>query len=188
MRPSRITSYRSFGGNCEAPSKIQVLPRFLSRLKSQVSSRHFYEGQCKAPDVVAREINHVEGLGASPARKAHYPPLVRKLPNLPPRVGGASFALGMMLSHPAKSCDTTVLSCLSFQSHAFFTVSQALPLYDRLSARVLLEPIESDISVFIPCRKISSVHSNNPSADSSESKHLSDKLDSNMIYFNFPPP
>ena len=119
MLPSRITSYRSFGRNCEAPSEFQILPRFLSRLKSQVSSRHFYEGQCKAPDVVAREINHVEGLGASPARKAHYPPLVRKLPNLPPRVGGASFALGMMLSHPAKSCDTTVLSCLSFQSHAF---------------------------------------------------------------------
>ena len=43
MLPSRITSYRSFGGNCEAPSKIQILPRFLSRLKSQVSSRHFYE-------------------------------------------------------------------------------------------------------------------------------------------------
>ena len=119
MRPSRITSYRSFGGNCEAPSKIQVLPRFLSRLKSQVSSRHFYEGQCKAPDVVAREINHVEGLGASPARKAHYPPLVRRLPNLPPRVGGASFALGMMPSHLAKSCDTTVLSCFSSRQHNF---------------------------------------------------------------------
>ena len=51
--------------------------------------------------------------------KKRLPPLVRKLPNLPPRVGGASFALGMMLSHLAKSCDTTVLSCLSFQSHAF---------------------------------------------------------------------
>lgn len=51
--------------------------------------------------------------------KKRLPPLVRKLPNLPPRVGGASFALGMMPSHLAKSCDTTVLSCLSFQSHAF---------------------------------------------------------------------
>ena len=58
-------------------------------------------------------------LGKRPPSRIGDTPLVRKLPNLPPRVGGVSFALGMMLTHPAKSCDTTVLSCLSFQSHAF---------------------------------------------------------------------
>ena len=43
MSSSRVTSYRQRSAKTTGALQNQALPRFLSRLKSQVSSRHFYE-------------------------------------------------------------------------------------------------------------------------------------------------
>lgn len=115
-------------------------------------------------------------------------PLVRKLQNLPSRVGGASFALGMMLSHLAKSCDTTVLSCLSFQSLAFllsrkhcrYMIDSPLGFFWNLSNPTFLSSS--------PAEKSHQYTQTIQAPTLLRVKHLSDRLNSSMIFFSFPPP